>query len=90
MINHFPPHLVIGKQIEEEKVIFETEDENMKVILSEIVCEYNYSNPTGMFNLSLPHIDVRTSNYQSMSYQQYKQSMAAKDKMEAMEKERAE
>lgn len=38
----------------------------------EVTCEYNYSNPTGWFNLSLPHIDLRTSNYQTISYAQYK------------------
>ena len=65
---HFPPSLIIGKQVEEEKVIKEVEDSLVKVTLSEITCEYNYSNPTRIFNLSLPHIDLRTSNYQTMSY----------------------
>jgi hypothetical protein len=48
------------------------EDPNVKVILYEVACEYNYSNPTGYFNLSLPHVDIRTNNYQTMSYQQAK------------------
>ena len=52
---------------EEEKIILEEEDNLVKVTLSEITCEYNYSNPTGNFNLSLPHVDLRQSNYQTMS-----------------------
>lgn len=34
-----------------------------KVTLTEIVNEYNYSNPTGYFNVSLPHIEMRTNMY---------------------------
>lgn len=68
VIPHYPPQLIVGKQLEDEKVILEFEDNLIKVTLSEIVCEYNYSNPTGYFNLSLSHIDLKTSNYQTMSY----------------------
>ena len=85
---HFPPQLIIGKQLEEEKVIKEVEDPLVKVTLSEIVCEYNYSNPTRIFNLSLPHIDLRTAHYTTMSYQQYKNAEAERERKEAKDKER--
>jgi hypothetical protein len=52
----------------------------VRVTILEISNEYNYSNPTGYFNLSLPHIEVRTGNYQTLSYAQYKRSLAQSDK----------
>jgi len=52
------------------------EDPNVKVTIYEVTNEYNYSNPTGYFNLSLPHIELRTSNYQTLSYSQYKKIQA--------------
>lgn len=64
VIPHFPPHLIIGKQVGEDKefMVYD-EDPRVKVTVMEVTCEYNYSNPTGWFNLSLPHIDLRTNNY---------------------------
>jgi hypothetical protein len=65
--------LIIGKQVAEDKEYFvNDEDPLVKVSLIEVACEYNYSNPTGWFNLSLPHIEVKTNNYQTMSYAQFK------------------
>jgi hypothetical protein len=51
-------------------------DENplVKVIISEITCEYNYSNPTLYFNLSIPHIELKSNAYTTISYAQMKQS----------------
>lgn len=46
------------------------EDPLVKVTISEVICEYNYSNPTGLFNLSIPHIVMKTNNYNTMSYYQ--------------------
>ena len=48
------------------------EHPNVKVTIIEVACEYNYSNPTGHFNLSLPHIEAKTTMYQTMSYQTFK------------------
>ena len=53
-----------------------------KVTLTEIINEYNYSNPTGYFNISLPHIDMRTNMYQTMSYQYFKR-MTYQNEMQA-------
>jgi hypothetical protein len=44
------------------------ENPNVKVTIIQVKCEYNYSNPTGFFNISLPHIEAKTSMYQTMSY----------------------
>lgn len=48
------------------------EDPLVKVTISEVACEYNYSNPTGYFNLSIPHIEIKTNTYSTMSYEQFK------------------
>ena len=43
------------------------------VTVEEVSCEYMYSNPDGMFNLSIPEKMYRnTSNYQNISYQSWK------------------
>jgi hypothetical protein len=73
VIEHFPPQLIIGKQVAEDKeLLVYDEDPNVRVTLYEVTCEYNYSNPTGWFNLSLPHLELRTNNYQTLSYAHYK------------------
>jgi hypothetical protein len=53
------------------------EDDFCKVQLFEIECEYMYSNPTGMFNLSLSEKLMRTKNYTFMSYSQYRSAQGA-------------
>ena len=74
--NHYPPQIIIGKQVngDKELVIY---DENpfITVTVFEIYNEYNYSNPTGYFNLSLPHIELRTNMYSTMNYTYYKKMM---------------
>jgi hypothetical protein len=73
VIQHYPPQLIVGKQTGEDKeYLVADEDPLVKVSLIEVACEYNYSNPTGWFNLSLPHIEVKTNNYTTMSYAQFK------------------
>ncbi len=53
------------------------EDEYCKVELLEITAEYMYSNPTGLFNLSLSEKLMRTKNYTFTSYFQYKESTSS-------------
>lgn len=86
VIPHFPPHLIIGKQTQDEvEFLVYDEDPLVKVVISEVACEYNYSNPTIYFNLSLPHIELKTNAYTCLSYAQMKQSQ-----FEMMKKERDE
>jgi hypothetical protein len=75
VIPHFPPQIIIGKQTQDDKE-FLVYDENplVKVVISEVTCEYNYSNPTMYFNLSIPHIELKTNAYTTLSYAQMKQS----------------
>jgi len=40
-----------------------------------INCEYMYSNPTGLFNLSVPKKEMRTKNYQVITYEMHKKIM---------------
>jgi hypothetical protein len=69
-ITHWPPQYIVGKQVAEEKqVIAEYEDDFCKIELFAVDCEWNYSNPTGIFNLSLPHVLTRLANYTNVSYQ---------------------
>ncbi len=73
---HFPPQIIIGKQTADDKeFLVYDEDPLVRVSLQEVTCEYNYSNPTGYFNLSIPHIEIRSSNYTTISYQQYKRNI---------------
>jgi hypothetical protein len=50
-----------------------------------VTCDYNYSNPTIYFNLSLPHIELKKNAYTCLSYAQMKQSQ-----FDMMKKEREE
>jgi len=73
VIRHWPPIYIVGKQVNTEKaLIVAFEDEFCKVELLEIDCEYNYSNPTSMFNLSLPDKMIRTKSFTFKSYVQCK------------------
>jgi len=73
VIKHWPPQLIIGRQVADDKewLVYD-ENPNVKVTIIEVGCEYNYSNPTGFFNISLPHIEAKTTMYQTMSYQTFK------------------
>jgi len=94
VLSHFPPQVVIGRQVGEDRVVLDyDEDANVRVTVYEIVNEYNYSNPTGFFNISLPHIEAKTSMYQTMSYAQYKKMLIEKERKtieEAKVKEESE
>jgi hypothetical protein len=53
------------------------EDDNVEVRLVEVTCEYMPSNPTGLFNLSLPEKLLRTKNYTFVDYEKYKEMLAS-------------
>ena len=73
--------MIIGKQTQDDKefMIYD-EDPLVKVTISEVTCEYNYSNPTEYFNLSIPHIEIKTNAYTTLSYQQMKQNLFEAEK----------
>ena len=60
VIIHFPPQYIVGKQVRGEWVEINKrkEHEKVAVVLYEVVYEWMYSNPTGKFNLSLPHLAI--------------------------------
>lgn len=97
VIAHFPPQLVVGRQVQEDKEIMVFDEHpNVKVTLIEVACEYNYSNPTGFFNISLPHLEARTTMYQTMSYQSQKRlaleaerAREIRDRLEKEDQEKA-
>ena len=76
VIPHFPPQIIVGRQVADDKefLVFD-EDPHVRVTIYEIACEYNYSNPTTFFNISLPHVEAKTTMYQTVSYVQYKKSV---------------
>lgn len=59
----------MGKQVGEERVILVEENESVAVRLVEVDCEWMFSNPTGMFNLSIPDKAYRTPTDQAMTYE---------------------
>ena len=66
------------------------QDSLVTVTVFEQLNDYNFSNPTGLFNLSLPHLEVRANMYQTQSYQSYKRSQAEnKAKQRRMERREA-
>lgn len=66
VIKHFPPQLIVGKQVEDEReILLHDEDPLVKVQVFEIDCEFGYSAPTGLYNLQLPHVGLRTNLYQT-------------------------
>lgn len=71
VIRHFPPQFIPGKQVGEPKLIKTVEDERVTVNIYEVENEFIYSNPTGLFNLSLPDKLVRCQVYppQFLSYE---------------------
>lgn len=73
VIKHWPPQYLVGKQVNDDKKVLATyEDDFCKIELFEIECEWNYSNPTGMFNLSIPEKQMRTKQYTNISYRDFK------------------
>jgi len=64
VIKHYPPQLIVGKQVGDEREVFvHDEDPLVRVQILELDCEYGYSAPTGLFNLQVPHLEVKTSLY---------------------------
>lgn len=83
VIRSYPPQLIVGKSIGDEREVYvHDEDPLVRVQIFELDCEYAYSAPTGRFNLQLPHIETKTSMYQTQSYEAYKREQAAAAKQE--------
>lgn len=90
VIEHFPPQLVIGKQTADDvDYLVVDEDPLVKVVLSEVACEYNYSNPTSLFNLSIPHVEIRSNNFTTVSYRQYKTTIYENEKRQEIAQRKA-
>lgn len=71
VISHYPPQIIVGKQVGQERVLLTEENESVIVRLVEVDCEWMYSNPTGVFNLSVPDKAFRQPNYSVITYQQF-------------------
>lgn len=82
VLTHFPPQIIVGKQVGDERVILVEENESVIIRLIEVDCEWMFSNPTGIFNLSIPEKAFRTPSYTVMTYEQFK-GMVWKNKQQA-------
>lgn len=61
--------MIVGEPTySEKKEIAVFENDAVKVQLLEIECAYVFSNPTGVYNLSLPDKEYRDSNFRRVSY----------------------
>ena len=70
VIKHFPPQYIVGKQVDEMTEVATKEHELVTVKLLEVKNEWMYSNPTGLYNLSVPEKALRTSTgFQIVTYQ---------------------
>ena len=88
VIPHFPPQIIIGRQVADDKeFLVYDEDPNVRVTIYEIACEYNYSNPTTFFNISLPHIEAKTTMYQTVSYVQFKRANLEQQRKRELEEQ---
>ena len=78
VLPHWPPQLIIGKHLGEEEIQVEGND-LINIRFIEVKNEWMYSNPTGMFNLSLPSKPLGTNpnNNLTTTYAEHKQEMAA-------------
>ena len=57
----YPPAYIVGQLLHEpSRIVLEKDSEMATVTLEEVSCEYMYSNPQGMFNLSTPEKLWRT------------------------------
>jgi len=74
VIPSFPPAYIIGQISSDQPRVLASEDtDSAYVTVEEVSCEYMYSNPDGMFNLSVPEKMFRNqTNYQNQSYQSWK------------------
>ena len=62
----YPPAYIVGPCDNENGNTILVEDQELATVtLEEVNCQYMYSNPTGLFNLSVPDKKIRNSaNYQ--------------------------
>ena len=73
VIPHWPPQIIVGKQTQQPHLVHVIQTEMVSIKLQEIECEWQYSNPTGLFNLSCIHKPLRERlNDKPLSYKQMK------------------
>ena len=72
VIKHWRPQYILGRVQEDLEILHEVKLEKINVYLQELNVEWMYSNPTGEFNLSVPHIGkasklmAQTDRYESV------------------------
>lgn len=64
-----------------KELYFEDVNNLITVRIYEVSNEYMFSNPTGLFNISIPEKKLQNKNYQLVSYQMYKEVHEKIDRM---------
>ena len=60
VLDHYPPQFIVGQPLEDmTQEIYEEDIDDVTVKMYALTCEYMYSNPTGLYNLSLPDRKLR-------------------------------
>lgn len=81
VLDHYPPLYIIGQPIDSmQNVIYEEDIDDVSVKIIALTCEYMYSNPTGLYNLSLPDLKLRNHlNFKAkeQNYVQWKKSQSS-------------
>ena len=84
VIKHFPPQLLVGRQIGEMTGVGIKSQDEVTVTLCEIQADWKYSNPTGTYNLSI--VDkpfYKKTEYKTITYEQYKMNkLSNEEKLE--------
>jgi hypothetical protein len=85
VLRHFPPQLILGKQVVDDRRVYVDDSHPLvRVEVFSLDCEYAYSAPTGLFNLQLPHIEIKAGLYQTQSYSEYKVGLAHQERKKKM------
>jgi len=74
VVEHFPPNIIIGRGLSEQVVRVIDDDPLVSIAIIEVTNEWQYSNPTGLFNLSLPRVYYKYDYYTSIYYSDYKKN----------------
>ena len=63
VIKHWRPQYILGRVQDELEILHQVNLEKINVYIQELSCEWMFSNPTGDFNLSVPHIGKASKSF---------------------------
>ncbi len=73
VLPHFPPQYILSKSHESRELLSKDDaDGKVTVNVHEHDCEYAISNPTGLFNLTIPKMETKVISFKTISYGEHK------------------